>query len=84
MKCDSKVMFKTAIGFSVVLAAAYFVFPEIRTWLVASGPFLLFLICPVTMFVMMKSMNLGNEILAPVSSKAEALPQTPRHVSDLS
>jgi hypothetical protein len=76
MKCDSKMMVKTAVGVSVLLAAAYVALPGLRPWLVASIPFLLFLLCPLSMFFMMKMMVPGNKEEAPAIVKSEALSAT--------
>ena len=57
MKCDSKMMLKTAAGLGIALAVAYFTLPAARTLILASAPILLALICPVAMLLMMKAMN---------------------------
>jgi len=57
MKCDSKMMLKTAAGMGIVLAVAYFTLPAAQTFILASAPILLVLICPVAMLLMMASMN---------------------------
>ncbi len=57
MKCDMKMMLKTGLGLTVLIAVAYSVFPTAREWIVAASPFLFFLICPLMMFFMMKGMH---------------------------
>ncbi|TAM91118.1 MAG: DUF2933 domain-containing protein [Candidimonas sp.] len=57
MKCDSKMMVKTAAGLSLALAVAYLALPAAHAFVVASAPFLVTLICPVAMLLMMKGMN---------------------------
>ena len=57
MKCDSKMMVKTAVGLGVALAVAYFALPAAHAFILASAPLLVALICPVAMLLMMKSMN---------------------------
>ena len=57
MKCDSKTMLKTAIGLGIALAVAYFTLPAARTFILASAPILLALICPVAMLLMMRNIN---------------------------
>ena len=57
MKCDAKMMLKTAAWLGVALAVAYFTLPAARAFILASAPFLLALICPVAMLLMMGNMN---------------------------
>lgn len=57
MKCDLKAMLKAALGIGVVTAVSYAALPAARVWIVASAPFLFFLICPMMMFFMMKGMQ---------------------------
>jgi hypothetical protein len=57
MKCNMKTMIATGTVLLVVLAAAYAAFPQFRTLVLSGGPFLLFLLCPLSMFFMMKSMS---------------------------
>lgn len=57
MKCDMKNMIKYALGLGAIILAAYAVFPAAREWIAAVSPFLFFLICPLMMLFMMKSMQ---------------------------
>ncbi len=57
MKCDTKTMIKVGLGLGVLLALAYFTLPAAHAFILASGPFLLVLLCPLSMIFMMKSMN---------------------------
>jgi len=50
-------MITSGVVLLVVLAAAYAAFPQFRTLVLSGGPFLLFLLCPLSMFFMMKSMS---------------------------
>jgi Protein of unknown function (DUF2933) len=61
MKCNMKTMFTTGTVLLVVLAAAYAAFPQFRTLVLSGGPFLLFLLCPLSMFFMMKSMSASKD-----------------------
>lgn len=61
MKCNMKTMITTGTVLLVVLAAAYAAFPQFRTLVLSGGPFLLFLLCPLSMFFMMRSMNSGKD-----------------------
>lgn len=57
MNCNKKTMLRVGVGLAVVFSIAYFLLPDMRTWLVASAPFLVALICPLAMLFMMKSMG---------------------------
>ncbi len=59
MNCDSKTLIKIAVGLGVALAVAYFALPASHPFILAAAPFLLFLVCPIAMIFMMKSMK-GN------------------------
>ncbi|PMS19718.1 hypothetical protein C0Z18_12820 [Trinickia dabaoshanensis] len=56
MKC-TKTMLVTGAAVLAVLAGAYFALPQFRALIVSAGPYLLFLLCPLSMLFMMKSMN---------------------------
>ncbi|MEZ2743847.1 DUF2933 domain-containing protein [Halopseudomonas bauzanensis] len=57
MKCDVKTMLKAGIWLAALVAGAYLVFPGARGWLLGMSPFLFFLLCPLMMIFMMKSMQ---------------------------
>ena len=57
MKCDTKTMVKVGLAVGILLAIAYITLPAARVFISAATPFLLFLICPLSMLFMMKSMN---------------------------
>lgn len=57
MKCDTKTMVKVGLAVGVMLAIAYVTLPAARAFISAATPLLLFLICPLSMLFMMKSMN---------------------------
>lgn len=61
MKCSFKTMM--SVGGAMFLAAglAYFAFEEARAAILASLPFLLVLLCPISMLVMMKFMHSGGQ-----------------------
>lgn len=61
MKYESKMVLKTAIGLGIALAVAYFMLPEVRTFILYSAPILVALICPVAMLLMTKTMNGGKK-----------------------
>jgi hypothetical protein len=57
MKCDVKTMLKGGLGLAALIAVAYAALPAAREWIAAVSPFLFFLICPLMMFFMMRSMQ---------------------------
>lgn len=57
MNCNKKTMLRVGVGLAVVFSLAYFLLPDMRTWVVASAPLLVALICPLAMLFMMKSMG---------------------------
>jgi len=61
MKCNMKPMITTGTVLLVLLAAAYAAFPQFRTLVLSGGPFLFFLLCPLSMFFMMRSMNANKD-----------------------
>ncbi|MEO6986107.1 MAG: DUF2933 domain-containing protein [Paralcaligenes sp.] len=70
MQCDTKTMIKVGLGLGMVVAGAYVLVPAARVLITAAAPFLFFLLCPISMIFMMKSMNsnssrTGREVDAP-------------------
>jgi Protein of unknown function (DUF2933) len=64
MKCNMKTMLATGIGLLVILAIAYDALPQFRTFVLNLGSswlFLLLLLCPLSMFFMMKGMNSNKD-----------------------
>lgn len=57
MNCSTNTMLKVAAAIGALLGIAYFAFPAAQTMLLASGPYLLLLICPISMGVMMLMMK---------------------------
>lgn len=57
MKCDFKTMVKAFFIAAVVVSAAYFALPVMRPFIISVGPYLLFLLCPLSMLFMMKAMS---------------------------
>jgi hypothetical protein len=74
MKRDAKMMVKMAVWLGVGLAVAYFALPAAQSFILASAPVLVALICPVAMLLMMKGMNGSkkDESTKPGESKAES------------
>jgi hypothetical protein len=58
--CNIRTMLKVAFAILVIAGMAYFVSPGLRTWIVEASPLLLFLICPISMFIAMKTMTGKN------------------------
>jgi hypothetical protein len=61
MKCDTKTMVKTAIGLGLLGVIAYFALPQFRSFILGISPFLLGLVCPLSMIFMMKAMSQHQE-----------------------
>lgn len=59
MKCSAKTMLSVAGVILAAAGAAFFAFEEARTAILASLPFLLILLCPLSMLFMMKAMHSG-------------------------
>ncbi len=57
MQCDTKTMLKTAALVASALAVLYFTVPAVQALVLASAPVLLVLICPISMLLMMRTMN---------------------------
>lgn len=61
MKCNFKTMLSVAIGLAAAFGFAYFAVPGAREFIRAASPVLLFLLCPLSMLLMMGSMRGGNQ-----------------------
>lgn len=59
--CNMKTMIKIAVGIGLLLIVGYVLFPQFQVWIAAAVPYLLFLICPLAMFFMMRGMNSPQE-----------------------
>ncbi|WP_303678380.1 DUF2933 domain-containing protein, partial [Ralstonia mannitolilytica] len=57
MKCNTRTMVTMGVALVAILAIAYAIFPPVRAFVLGIGPFLLILICPLSMWLMMKGMN---------------------------
>jgi len=55
MKCDTKTMLTVGLAVGASLAIAYFTLPAAQQLIAAASPFFLFLVCPLSMMLMMKS-----------------------------
>lgn len=81
MNCSTNTMLKVAAGLGLTLVAAYFAFPAAQTMLLASAPYLLLLICPISMGVMMLMMrgpdqSKGNESSCSSAGGSQKVPDT--------
>lgn len=61
MKCSFKTMMSVAGAMFLAAGLAYFTFEAARAAILASLPFLLVLLCPISMLVMMKFMHSGGQ-----------------------
>ena len=57
MKCDMKTMLKATAVLGLFLAIVYLTVPAAHTFILASAPILVALICPASMLFMMSAMN---------------------------
>ena len=76
MKCDTKTILKIAGVLGIALTAAYFTVPAAQTFILASAPLLLFLICPLSMLFMMKAMNGSQKDDSEKTAESKAVPRT--------
>ncbi|MBN9096342.1 DUF2933 domain-containing protein [Pandoraea sp. XJJ-1] len=61
MNCSRKTMINLALVMGVVLVAAYFALPQFHALVLGIAPFLLVLLCPLSMFFMMRGMGSHNQ-----------------------
>lgn len=57
MMCNAKTMLKFGLGLLAVLAVLFAAVPEVRSWIITSGPLLVFLLCPLHMVYCMLTMK---------------------------
>lgn len=57
MKCNTRTMVTMGVAVVATLAIAYAIFPPVRAFVLSIGPFLLILVCPLSMWLMMKGMQ---------------------------
>jgi Protein of unknown function (DUF2933) len=67
MKCNTKTILFTGIGLFAALAAVYVALPQFRALELSAAPFLLFLLCPLSMMFMMKGMSSHGDQTQPAS-----------------
>jgi hypothetical protein len=60
MKC-TKTMLTTGVALLAVLALAYAALPQFRTLVLGLGPYLLILLCPLSMLFMMIGMRSSKD-----------------------
>lgn len=79
MKCTKTMLVWGAVVLAA-LAGAYFALPQFRALIVSAGPYLLFLLCPLSMLFMMKGMNShSNHPAAPGDSEKGHPPSSESH-----
>lgn len=71
MKCNPKAMIGAGIALTAMLAAAYALLPPVRALVLSIGPYLLLLLCPLSMWLMMKSISAHDD---QVRAMTEQLP----------
>lgn len=70
MKCNPKAMITAGIALAAMLAAAYALLPAVRALVLGIGPYLLLLICPLSMWLMMKSMSAHDDQVGGMTEQA--------------
>lgn len=71
MACNTKTLVKVGLAAGAVLAVAYLALPQLRPLISSSSPVLLFLLCPLSMMLMMRGMHGGQSNAAgPEAPKA--------------
>jgi hypothetical protein len=73
MQCNTNTMLKAAAGLAAVMATAYFAFPAAHSFILASAPFLVALLCPISTLFMMKAMA-SKSAESPVKGEPERWP----------
>lgn len=82
MKCNAKLMLKVAAGLAVVLALLYVAVPGTQAMIAASAPFLLLLLCPLSMMIMVLAMNGNDGDRSKACEHGGSSPKGPRISSD--
>lgn len=80
MKC-TKTMVVTGVALLAALALAYMALPQFRTLVVSAGPYLLFLLCPLSMLFMMKGMHSSKDDHRPSTVETSRDPQPQSQIS---
>jgi hypothetical protein len=78
MKC-TKTMLTTGAVAVAALVLAYAALPQFRLLIAAAGPYLLFLLCPLSMLFMMKGMQSNQEKLSS-DTQLDRLPPGESHL----
>ncbi|MBO4120567.1 DUF2933 domain-containing protein [Cupriavidus gilardii] len=69
MKCNPKAMITAGIALAAMLAAAYALLPPVRALVLGIGPYLLLLICPLSMWLI-KSMSAQDDQVGGMTEQA--------------
>lgn len=72
MNCSTNTMLKVGVGLGLTLGAAYFIIPAAQTLILASAPYLLLLVCPISMGFMMLMMSRTGESRSNANACASA------------
>lgn len=70
MKCNTKTMIAVGIALVGMLATAYAVWPPVRALVLGIGPYFLLLLCPLSMWLMMKSMSAHDNQVGGMTEQA--------------
>ncbi|WP_235185023.1 DUF2933 domain-containing protein [Cupriavidus sp. SK-3] len=65
-----KSMITAGIALAAMLATAYALLPPVRALVLSIGPYLLLLVCPLSMWLMMKSMSTHDDQVGGMTKQA--------------
>ena len=82
MKCSMRTMIAAGVALVAILAIAYVLLPPVRALVLAIGPYLLLLICPLSMWLMMKSMGAHDDQVSSMTEKAPARKPNPFRIKE--
>ncbi|KDP87226.1 hypothetical protein CF70_002975 [Cupriavidus sp. SK-3] len=82
MKSNPKAMITAGIALLAMLAAAYAVWPPIRALVLSIGPYFLLLLCPLSMWLMMKSMSAHDDQVSAMTEQPSARKPDPFRIKE--
>ncbi|CAN7774419.1 DUF2933 domain-containing protein [Cupriavidus necator] len=68
-----KTMIAAGVALVAILAAAYAVWPPVRALVLGLGPYLLLLACPLSMWLMMKSMSAHDDQVSSMTEVGKSI-----------
>lgn len=80
MKCNMKMMIAAGVALVATLVAAYAVWPPIRALVSDIGPYFLFLLCPLSMWLMVKSVAAHDDLLSAMTEESSKQKPDPEQI----